>query len=57
MLNFCGELIPDIEKFLLVAIFKMAPQYRTNSTLFDFNWPLTTGLKNKSKATFEIEQC
>ena len=21
------------------------------------NWPLTTGLKNKSKATFEIEQC
>jgi hypothetical protein len=21
------------------------------------NWSLTTGLKNKSKATFEIEQC
>jgi hypothetical protein len=21
------------------------------------NWPLTTGLKNKSKATLDIEQC
>jgi hypothetical protein len=30
-------LIPDIEKFLPVAIFKMAAQYRTNSTLSDFN--------------------
>jgi hypothetical protein len=37
----------DIEKSLPVAIFKMLPQYRTNSK----------GLKNKSKATFEIEQC
>jgi hypothetical protein len=26
-----------IEKFLPVAIFKMAPQYCTNSTLSDFN--------------------
>jgi hypothetical protein len=30
------EFIPDIEKFLPVSIFKMAPQYRNNSTLFDF---------------------
>jgi hypothetical protein len=33
----CPELIPDIEKFLPVAIFKMATTIRTNSTLFDFN--------------------
>ena len=34
----CPELIPDIEKFLPVAIFKMAITIpHTNSTLFDFN--------------------
>jgi hypothetical protein len=33
----CPELIPDIEKFLPVSIFKMAPQYRTYSILSDFN--------------------
>jgi hypothetical protein len=34
----CPELIPDIEKFLTVAIFKMAVTIpHTNSTLFDFN--------------------
>jgi hypothetical protein len=32
----CPELIPDIEKVLPVAISKWPPQYRTNSTLFDF---------------------
>jgi hypothetical protein len=30
------ELIPDIKKFLPVCIFKWPPQYRKNSTLFDF---------------------
>ena len=33
----CPKLIPDIEKFLPVAILKWPPQYRTNSALFDFN--------------------
>jgi hypothetical protein len=30
-------MIPDIEKFLPVAIFKMAATIRTNSALSDFN--------------------
>ena len=33
----CSELILDIEKFLLVAIFKMATTIPHNSTLSDFN--------------------
>ena len=33
----CPDMIPDIEKFLPVAIFKMATTIRTNSTLSDFN--------------------
>jgi hypothetical protein len=33
----CPELIPDIEKFLPVAISKWRPKYRTDSTLSDFN--------------------
>ena len=39
----CPELTPDIEKFLPVAIFKMATTIRTNSTLFDFNKILYIG--------------
>ena len=35
--KWCPELIPDIEKFLPVAIFKIAATIRTNSTLSDFN--------------------
>jgi hypothetical protein len=31
----CPELIPDIEKFLPIAIFKMAATIRKNSTLSD----------------------
>jgi hypothetical protein len=50
----CPELIPDIEKFLPVTIFKMAT---TIPHKFNIDWPLTTSLKNKSKAAFEIEQC
>jgi hypothetical protein len=30
------ELIPDIEKFIPVSFSKWPPQYRKNSTLFDF---------------------
>jgi hypothetical protein len=33
--KWCPELIPDIEQFLPVAVFKMPPQYTKNSTLFD----------------------
>jgi hypothetical protein len=44
----CPEMIPDIEIFLPVAIFRLWSLP---------NRPQTTGLKNKLKATFEIEQC
>jgi hypothetical protein len=37
-----------LKNFYRSPFSKWPPQYRTNSTL---------GLKNKSKATFEIEQC
>jgi hypothetical protein len=33
----CPEMIPDIEKFLPAPFSKWPTQYRTNSTLFDFN--------------------
>jgi hypothetical protein len=50
----CPEMIPDIEKFLPVTIFKMAT---TNSTLFDFNvlnWFLT---QNGRHNTAKIQHC
>jgi hypothetical protein len=33
----CPEMIPDMEKFYWSPFSKWPPQYRTNSTLFDFN--------------------
>jgi hypothetical protein len=53
----CPEMIPDIEQFLPVAIFKMAATIPYKFNIVRFQRPQTTGLKNKLKATFEIEQC